>query len=282
MEVKQEEETFIQESESVHSPKKSCNEKLQVTERPYKCTFSPCTKAFNHRSTLVKHMRIHKGERPYKCNLCSQSFIQNSNLKRHMLTHTGEKPYGCDKCGKTFTTASNLRIHKQVHQSHQIREKFTCSYCHKNFLYRCSAFKHESRCTLRKTGSCKVNPSIEEIHHEPTKMIKKEEEEERKVEAIKVSPIVQTSNYCPQSKETTSHHPSKSANALFRSTGQKADSFGTLMMLLSQYTLPSNIVNALSVRLGQSMNYGLLIRSLAMNMELIEILKRRQFLSSKF
>ena len=298
MEVKQEEKSVIHDCESssgrsselTHEKVESLQQSVpliskQVTERPYHCTFSPCGKAFTHRSTLVKHLRIHKGERPFICHICSQSFIQNSNLKRHMLIHTGERPYSCDECSKSFTTASNLRIHKQVHQSRQIREKFACSFCNRKFLYKSSAFKHESKCAKKKAPQYK-GAIGEDLCHEPTKVIKREEGMD--VKAIKISPKVQESNAWYQSMEI-SLQPSKFGNVVFRQSAQNApmtDPFGTLMKLLRQSDLSKDTVHALRLRLGlpsvafQEMNCGLLLRSLAINIELLEVLNRQKIHSN--
>ncbi|GMR59487.1 hypothetical protein PMAYCL1PPCAC_29682, partial [Pristionchus mayeri] len=60
------------------------------------CT--PCNRHFKRPDVLIRHLRLHTGERPFSCNLCPRQFSRSDHLLAHIRRHSGDKPYGCNEC----------------------------------------------------------------------------------------------------------------------------------------------------------------------------------------
>ncbi|XP_028967573.1 zinc finger protein 2 homolog [Galendromus occidentalis] len=74
-----------------------------------------CQKDFVYPARLLRHRRVHTGERPFKCESCQKSFTQKVHLKLHTRTHTGEKPFKCDQCSYAASDISSLKKHAAKH-----------------------------------------------------------------------------------------------------------------------------------------------------------------------
>ncbi|MEE6501242.1 hypothetical protein FKM82_004113 [Ascaphus truei] len=90
-----------------------------------------CGKVFSEASSLRRHMRIHKGVKPYVCHLCGKAFTQCNQLKTHVRTHTGEKPYQCKMCEKGFAQKCQLVFHSRMH--HGEEKPYSCDVCNIKF-----------------------------------------------------------------------------------------------------------------------------------------------------
>lgn len=69
-----------------------------------------CSKEFKKPSDLVRHIRIHTHEKPYKCHLCFRAFAVTSTLKAHLKVHMGIKDFFCHVCKKYFATQGSLKV----------------------------------------------------------------------------------------------------------------------------------------------------------------------------
>lgn len=104
----------------------SSRRKFPSEEKTIICTVPGCTKTFNRPARLLAHLRSHNNERPYKCTYdgCDKAYADKKHLNGHILSaHTKEAKFSCTQCGKGFATGQRLKRHALVHEG---EERYKC------------------------------------------------------------------------------------------------------------------------------------------------------------
>ncbi|XP_054834047.1 zinc finger protein 271-like isoform X1 [Eublepharis macularius] len=125
----------------------------------YSC--SDCGRNFKRNSHLVRHKRLHTGEKPYKCPDCGKSFRQSTDVNTHRRIHTGETPYQCNQCGKSFRYRPSLLKHLRCHDEEKL---YNCLECGKSFSFSLVSSTCQSSCVQRKPYICPdCDENVQEI-----------------------------------------------------------------------------------------------------------------------
>ncbi|XP_044851690.1 zinc finger protein GLI1 isoform X2 [Mauremys mutica] len=125
------------------------NEHIHGEKKEFVCHWLECSREqrpFKAQYMLVVHMRRHTGEKPHKCTFegCHKAYSRLENLKTHLRSHTGEKPYVCEHegCNKAFSNASDRAKHQN--RTHSNEKPYVCKIpgCTKRYTDPSSLRKH--------------------------------------------------------------------------------------------------------------------------------------------
>ena len=133
----------------------------------FRCNFDDCTRTYELKQNLTRHINVVHKQSKIKCNLCGTRFSNLSSLITHNYKfHRGDK--GCikyvfqlkkekekkrrerdekliecpEKCGKSFLSKNGVSHHKLLAHTPKEAWPFTCPFCRMKLTQKCDKERH--------------------------------------------------------------------------------------------------------------------------------------------
>ena len=147
-------------------------------EKQFPCPYEGCGKYFLDNSKLKRHMLVHTGEKPYKCEFCGKCFSLDFNLKTHLKIHTGEKQYEYNHSNsiKRLSQSSNIIAHEKFYHDNKDEEN------HNKTDYDIIIKKQENY--VNKFDDCVQNSKLHQLYDKSDFYLQRDKKDDKIVRII--------------------------------------------------------------------------------------------------